>query len=193
MNFKLNAKSSSVQSNLGYGQLGLLYLTVSPSVYNTLSATVFTPPVNPGATAIITPGATAADVSNERRSFADATALFKQYDSVNKALKQMLLKAVKKTFVCSLQTKYTGSLNVPTRNILNHLYSEYAHISSAKLHNNDVALKTAYDPNQLIKSLFDQAENALDYAAAGNIPYSPFQVVATAFQLLFATGMLLED
>ena len=67
VHFKLNANSSLVQSNLRYGQLGLLYLTVSSSVYNTLSATVFIPSVNPGATAIIAAGATAAVITNKLR------------------------------------------------------------------------------------------------------------------------------
>ena len=57
--------------------------------------------------------------------------------------------------VRSLQTKYVGYLNVSTRNILNNLYSEYARISVADLKRNDATLKTAYDPNQLIESLFD--------------------------------------
>ena len=96
-------------------------------------------------------------------------------------------------FVYSLQTKYVGYLNVYTRNILEYLYSEYARISADDLQNNDVALKTAYDPNQLIESLFGQVKKALDYAAAGNTPYSPAQVFATAFQLLFVTSMILDD
>ena len=63
-------------------------LTVYPSVYNTLSATAFVPPVNPGPTAIITAGATAAVIANEYRSFNDTTTLFKKYDSSDKALKK---------------------------------------------------------------------------------------------------------
>ena len=95
--------------------------------------------------------------------------------------------------VRSLQTKYVGYLNVSTRNILKHLYYEYACISVDDFHNNDVSLKNAYDPDQPIESLFDQVGNALDYDASGNTPYSPAQVDATAFQLLFATGMFLDD
>ena len=79
--FKMNANSTSNQSNIGDGQLGLLFLTVSPADYNTLYVTAFVPLVNPGATAIITSGATAAVIANERCSFTDATTLFKQYDS----------------------------------------------------------------------------------------------------------------
>ena len=49
VNLKLNSNDVSVQSNLRCGTLGLIHLTVSPSVYTTLSATAFMAPVNPGA------------------------------------------------------------------------------------------------------------------------------------------------
>ena len=92
--FKLNANSSSIQSDIGDGQLRLLFLTVSLDVYNTLSATDFVPQVNLDANTIITASAAVAVIANKRRSFTDATALFKQYDSSEKSLNQMLISAV---------------------------------------------------------------------------------------------------
>ena len=130
---KLNENSASVHSNRGDGQLGLQFLTVSPAVYSTLYATAFIPPFNPGATAIITVGSNSAVINSKRQPFNDATVLFKQYDSADKDLKQILLGAVDEMFVRSLQTKYVGYLNVSTRDILEHLYSKYARISAADL------------------------------------------------------------
>ena len=161
---------------------------VSPDVYNTLSVTAFIPLVNPGPTAITIDGATAAVIANKSRSFTDTTASFKQYDSANNTLRKILLGTVDEMFVRSLQTKYVGYLNVSTCDILDHLYSEYARILASDLQNIDVALKISYNPNQPIQSL-----NALNYAATGNTPYSPSQVVVTAFQLLFTTGMFLDN
>ena len=43
---KLNANAASIHSHLGNGKLGLLYLTVTEEVYNTLSDVEFMPPVN---------------------------------------------------------------------------------------------------------------------------------------------------
>ena len=48
IHLKLNLNAASVQSNLGCGILGLLFLTVSPAVYVTLSTSAFVLPVNPG-------------------------------------------------------------------------------------------------------------------------------------------------
>jgi hypothetical protein len=189
----LNANSASIQSHLGNGQLGLLFLTVSPAVYSTLTNVTFHPPLNPGPLAIVPAGSTGNQINDARLAFTEATNLFKQYDLADKALKQLLLGAVDDMFVRCLQTKYIGYLNVSTRQILDHLYSQYARISAADLQENDVAFKTAYDPNLPIETLFDQIENAVNYAAAGNTPYSPQQVVATAYQLLFATGMFPDE
>jgi hypothetical protein len=189
----LNANSASIQSHLGNGRLGLLFLTVSPTVYNTLSATPFVPPVNPGPSPIVPDGSTGPQIADIRYEFTTATTVFKQYDLADKALKQLLLGAVDDMFVRSLQTKYIGYLNVTTLQILDHLYNEYARISAADLQSNDVSFKSAYDPNLPIESLFDQIENAVEFAAAGNTPYSPEQVVATAYQLIYATGMFLDD
>ena len=44
LHLKLNANAASVHSNLGDGLLGLLFLTISPAVYNTLSVVPFAPP-----------------------------------------------------------------------------------------------------------------------------------------------------
>jgi hypothetical protein len=189
----LNANAASIQSHLGNGQLGLLSLTVSPAVYATLSATAFVAPVNPGPTPVIPDGSTGAQISEHRYAFTAATDLFKEYDLADKAFKQLLLGAVDGMFVRSLATKYIGYLTVTTRQLLTHLYDQYARISAADLQDNDVVFKTTYGPNLPIKTLFDQVENAVDFAAAGNTPYSPEQVVATAYQLIFATGLFLDD
>ena len=133
VHLKLNANYASVQSNLGGGQLCLLFLLVSPLVYNNFSVTAFIPLVNPGATTIITASATTSVITIKLRSFTDATALFKQYDSAGKSLEQMLLGNVNEMLLCSLHTKYADYLNVSIHNILEHIYSKYACILASDL------------------------------------------------------------
>ncbi len=190
---QLNANSSSIPSHLGNGQLGLLPLTVTNVVYNTLSAIPFVPPVNPGPAPIVPPGLTGPQIADIRFAYKTAAALFSDYVLADKALKQLLLGAVEDMFVRSLHAPYVGYLNVPTRVMLQHLYTEYARISASDLLANDMQFKTPYDPNLPIESLFQQIEDAVNYAAAGNTPYTAPQVLACAFQLVFATGMFLED
>ena len=53
VNLKLISNSAFVQSNLGCGTLGLLQLTVSPAIYQTLSSIPFIVPVNPGSVGLL--------------------------------------------------------------------------------------------------------------------------------------------
>jgi hypothetical protein len=190
---QLNANAASVPSHLGNGALGLLYLTVSPAVYANLSAAPFVPPANPGPTPIIPEGAQGPQIANIRTEFVEATKLFRHYTTNNKALKQLLDGAVDEMFILRLKTKYLGYLNVSTQQILDHLYAQYARISSANLQYNDGTFKQPYDPNLPIETIFDQIEHGIDYVAAGLLPYTPKQVTNNAFQLMRATGMFVED
>ena len=128
-----------------------------------------------------------------RYAFDTASALFNEYDCTGKALRQILLSTVDKMFICSLRHKYFGYGLTSTRTILDHLYATYANISSADLQENDTVFRNPYNINQQIKSLFDRVENCSDYAAAGNTPYSLKQVIGINFQLVYQTGLFVDD
>ena len=64
IHLNLNLNALSVQSNLGCGTLGLLFLTVLPAVYATLSTLAFVPPVNRGPEPNIPIGTTGAVIAD---------------------------------------------------------------------------------------------------------------------------------
>ena len=99
IHLKLNSNAASVHSNLGCGTPGLLFLTVSPAVYATLSTVVFVPPVNPGPKPNIPTGATCADIADLRYHHAESTKIFKDYENTYKALRQLLLASIDKLYV----------------------------------------------------------------------------------------------
>ena len=96
-------------------------------------------------------------------------------------------------FIRSLQQNYVGYGLTTTRTILDHLYATYANIPSANLQENDYVFRTRYDMNQPTEALFDRVENCGDYAASGNTPYILEQVIGFAFQLVFQTGLFVDD
>ena len=146
----LSSNAASIQSNLGCGTLGLIYLTLLPTVYATLSATLFVPPPNPGATATIPSTATALQTSSIRRAHDDSQEVFKEYDNTDKALKKLLISAVDDVFLRAIRACYVGYANITTCQMLTHLYTTYANITPVELIENDARLKTAYDVNQPI-------------------------------------------
>ena len=105
IHLKLNLNAVSVQSNLGCGTLGLLFLTFSPAVYATLSTIVFVPPVNPGSEPNILTGATGAAITDLQYHHAEATKIFTEYKNTDKALRQLLLASTDELYVRSLRHK----------------------------------------------------------------------------------------
>ena len=173
IHLKLNPNAVSVQSNLGFGTLGLLFLTVLPAIYTTLSTTAFFPPVNPVPKPSISTGSTGAVIADLRYHHTEATKIFAEYENTDKALHQLLLVSTDELYVRSLRQKYIGYGKTTTRALINHLYSSYANISSSALQDNDKRLRAPYDINHPFETLIDQIENTVDYASAGDTPYTP--------------------
>ena len=121
VNFKLNSNSASVQSNLGCSTLGLLQLTVSPAVYNTLLPIPFIVTVNPGSVTIIPANSTGTQITKLCYVFDTASALFNEYNRTEKAMRQILLSTVDEIFVRSLRHKYVVYGLTTTRTLLDHL------------------------------------------------------------------------
>jgi hypothetical protein len=155
--------------------------------------TPFVVPVNPGASATIPRAAASPAIIVLNRAHDAATHLFNQYDSADKALKQQIIGAIDATYLKTLRSKYVGFQNRSTRDILDHLYSTYANISASQLLENDTQMKTSYGANQPIELFFDQIEDAVDFADAGESPYTPVQVTNIAYQLVFQTGLLPDE
>ena len=122
----LKANASAIHSENGGGQLGYLGLTVSPAVYDTLApGTPFVIPPNPGPTPPPLPNGTNAQITANIRQHATALSLFRHYNTVNNALKQLLLTAVPDIYIRTLKNKHTAYANVTTIAILTHLYRTY--------------------------------------------------------------------
>ena len=188
MHEKLNANAASVHTNLGCGRLGHLWLTLKPEVYATLSATAFNPPPNPGAAPEIPPNSTAAQISSIRYDFDADTKTFNKFNNVEQALKTQLIEAVDEVYIQSLRNKYVGYTNVSTLDLLNHLYDSYANITPSVLLENDRKMREPLDPSQPLDTFFARIEECRELAAAGNTPYTAQQILATAYQALFASG-----
>jgi hypothetical protein len=130
---KLNVNAESVHSHLGNRKLGLLYLTITPEVYNTLSDVEFHPPQNPGPNIEYSDNATQFIIQATNREHENATKLFHQYDSCDRAFKQLLIGAIDNMFINTLCDRHVGYANVTTLNLLTHLCDTYGKITEINL------------------------------------------------------------
>jgi hypothetical protein len=189
----LNTNAASIHSELGDGQLGHLALTISPAVYATLSAIPFVAPPNPGPVPVLVPNVgTTAQIQGIIRDHKESLRLWREYNHVDAALKQQLIRAVDQLYICTLQHRHTGFANVTTRQLIQHLLNTYGNITPTELAQNDIKFRTAYEPAQPIEALFSQLEDAMDYADAGGNPYTAAQVVTNAYSIMFSTGLFPE-
>ena len=104
-----------------------------------------------------------------------------------------MLASSEEMYIRSLRHWYTSYGQTSTQKLLAHLYAVYANILPADLQTNDVKLHAPYNANHPVKNLFDQVENAVEYAAAVNTLYYPEQVVIISFQIVFHTSLFLDD
>jgi hypothetical protein len=192
VNLKLNANATSVQSNLGDGNLGHLALTVTPEDYATLSQVPFVVPANPGPQPIIPANATHHIILAVEREHKAALRTWLQYTNTDKALKQQLLAAFKEMYYKALCHRKTGYATISTLQILTHLYRTYGKITPADLVDNLTKLNAPYNPALPIVELFQQIEDCQDLAAAANNPFSDTQVVTYAYNNVYQTGMFAE-
>jgi hypothetical protein len=193
LHLKLNENVVKVHSNLGNGSLGYLGVTVEPAIYNTLSAQPFIPPPNPGAAPIFPDGAQGPQIANIREVFTEQTTAFNKYMAVCNAVAAIIVEVIDPMYLATLRLPYIGLGTRTPMELLTHLYTNYAKITPADLDKNDVAMKQPCDVNQPIEILYKQIEDSIEFAAAGQTPYSPEQVLSIAYQLVFRTGIFVDD
>ena len=186
---ELNANASSIHSNLGNGQLGLLFLTVSPATYATLSDVPFEIPVNPGPVPVIPAQMSARAAADARTEHAELKRVFNQYIATDAALKSQIIKSVDDLYLKALKHRITGYANITTREMLNHLYTSYGKMTPQDLQLLDEDMKKPYDPHLPIENLYEQIENGKDLTEAAGAPYADSQLLNIAYNLVFQSNV----
>ena len=186
---KLSNNAGSIKTSLGGGAHGYIGLTVRPDVYFQLTGRVFQPPIDPGPLPNFPPDPTQEQMRTIERNHTAARALFKEYVAVGNALKQQLIGAVDDIYLRGLQHRVYGFLNVTVIQMIYYLFQNYGKITPSDLVANEQRMKAPYDVSTPIEHLWAQIEDAIAFAGAADAPFSPIQVMNTAYDLLYRTGM----
>ena len=86
-----------------------------------------------------------------------------------------------------------GLAHVTIREILEFLFQNYGNITQYDIKENDKKLKEKWDANTPIEMLFDQIDNAQDFAAAAGQPYMNNQLLTTAYNLVYTMGLFFDN
>jgi hypothetical protein len=150
---------------------------------------VFPVPANPGPSAAVVAGMTAAVIPETTRLHREATQVYRTYQNVDQAIKKLIIESFDDAYLNALSDKTVGYANCTSLQLLTHLLAYYAMIAPTELTQNYERLNTPYDPTQPIETLFQQIQDARAFAVAGGQHYGAAMIVNVAYTLVFNTGL----
>jgi hypothetical protein len=134
-------------------------------------------------------GMTAVVIAETTRLHREETQVYCTNHNVDQAIKKLLIEAFEDAYLNALSDEIVGYANCTSLQILTHLLTYYAMIAPTELTQNYEHLNTPYDPNQPIKTPFQQIQDARAFAVAGGQPYGATMIVNVAYTLVFNTGL----
>ena len=96
-------------------------------------------------------------------------------------------------YLKGITDRNVGLAHVTIREILEFLFQNYGIITQYDIEENDKKIKRKMGRQYPIKMLFDQIDNAQDFAAAAGQPYMNNQLLTTAYNLVYTTGLFFDD
>jgi hypothetical protein len=157
--------------------------------YFTVVVDVFPVPNSPGPSAAVVAGMTAAVIAETTRLHKEATQVYRTYHNVDQAIKKLIIKSFDNAYLNALSDEIVGYANRTSLQLLTHLLTYYAMIAPTELTQNYERLNAPYDPNQPIKTLFQQIQDDRAFVVAGGQPYGAAMIVNVAYTLVFNTGL----
>jgi hypothetical protein len=186
---ELNANAASVHSYGGGGRHGHLALTISPAAYLALATVPFVPPVVPALTPVLGDAPTAAQITEANRLHLAAQKTFQRYHDVDKALLRQLIAAVPPVYIAALNDRTIGFSNVSCLQLLTHLKDRFGRISLAEMDANTARMSTAWHPPTPIDALFEQLNQGVYFASAGQEPLVDSHIARLGYNLVLQTGL----
>jgi hypothetical protein len=188
----LNTNAMSVASYEGGGRHGHLGIIMTNEEYFAISVDVFPVPANPGPSAAVVAGMTAAVIAETTRLHREATQVYHTYHNVDHAIKKLIIEAFDDAYLNALSDEIVGYANCTSLQILTHLLTYCDMIAPTELTQNYERLNTPYDPNQPIETLFQQIQDARAFTVPGGQHYGAAMIVNVAYTLVFNTGFFLD-
>jgi hypothetical protein len=129
----LNTNAMSVASYEGGGRHGHLGIIMINEEYFAIAVDVFPVPVNPGPSAPVVAGMTAAVIAETTQLHREATQVYRTYNNVDQAIKKLLIEAFDDANLNALSDEVVGYANCTSLHILTHLLTYYAMITPTEL------------------------------------------------------------
>jgi hypothetical protein len=117
----LNTKDMSVASYKGGGRHGHLGILMTNEEYFAIAVDVFPVPNNPGPSAAVVAGMTAAVIAETTRLHREATQVYHTYHNLDQAIKKLIIESFDDAYLNALSDKIVGCANCTSLQLLTHL------------------------------------------------------------------------
>jgi hypothetical protein len=184
----LNTNAMRVALYQAKGRHGHLGIIMTNEEYFDVAVDVFPVPNNPGISAAVVAGMTAAVIAETTRLHKEATQVYRTYHNVDQVIKKLIIESSDDAYHNVLSDEIVGYANCTSLQLLTHLLTYYALIAPTELTQNYERLNAPYNPNKPIETLFQQIQDARAFAVAGRQLYGAATIVNVAYTLVFNTG-----
>ena len=180
---QLYANAMSIECTLGCGTLGYLGIIMPTTDYRAKQAITapdapFKPFTKP------TPDNTADDDIYKEQQRA-----LREYLAVDAKLKQVIVNAVKETYLTALEDDEVGLGPVTSKALLAYIVNEYGAVTLEDLDANREKLNEPWNSEQPIRMLWDRIKECQRISTAGDETITDRAAMFTALKLLDATGL----
>ena len=141
----------------------------------------------------VTPNSTGPQISAIECQFNKTLHQWTKYKILTDAGKKLIQDGIDDMYVKGITDRNVGLANVTIKKIFEFLFQNYGNITQYNIEANDKKLKEKWDANSPIEMLFDQIKDAQDFASAARQPYTNNQLLTTAYNLVYTTGLFFDD
>jgi hypothetical protein len=103
-------------------------------------------------------------------------------------LKKQIISVFEPIYLDILNENMMGYANISARDMLDHLFETYGNITSVDLEINFEHTRRAWDPHQLVETLFKQIQDCADYSEARGVPIGPSQQINVGYAKYLQQG-----
>ena len=149
-------------------------------------------PANPGPVPIIAGITRTAAIAAQENTHKEHLREYKEHKAVSKAVLQQTTNVFESKYLKYLHNPYTGYNNSTPLQVFQYLFQTYGKIAELELIENEQKMKTPWNQDEPIETVFSQVEECAEFAQHGNAPFTNTKVLNEAYYIM-AQAKIFKD
>ena len=122
---------------------------------------------------------------SEQARYNENARLFNEYNNVERALCQKIVKAVDDAYLTALCNRQTNTIDATIPVILDYLFNYHGRVTPVMLQQEEKEVKEMfYNPTHPVDVIFNKVEDLLDFSIAAHADYTKQQLINIAYVII---------